>query len=98
MARQPAGSPVLEALLDQYEYDGIQTCAADGTCALACPLGIDTGTLIKTFRAQERSPRDAACRASRSRSGGRQVERARARGPARAAGVEGAERRRAAPC
>jgi D-lactate dehydrogenase len=58
MARQPAGSPVLEALLDQFEYDGIQTCAADGTCALACPLGIDTGTLVKTFRAQERSSRD----------------------------------------
>ena len=57
MARQPAGSPVLDALLEQYEYDGIQTCAADGTCALACPLGIDTGTLIKNFRARERTPR-----------------------------------------
>ena len=56
MARQPADSPVLHALLDQFEYDGIQTCAADGTCALACPLGIDTGTLIKTFRAQEHTP------------------------------------------
>ncbi len=58
MARQPAGSPVLNTLLDQFEYDGIQTCAADGTCALACPLGIDTGTLVKTFRAQERTQRD----------------------------------------
>jgi D-lactate dehydrogenase len=58
MARQAAGSPVLEALLDQYEYDGIQTCAADGTCALACPLGIDTGVLIKAFRAREHSQRD----------------------------------------
>ena len=57
MARQPAGSPVLEALLDEFEYDGIQTCAADGTCALACPLGIDTGALVKTFRAQEHTPR-----------------------------------------
>ena len=57
MARQPAGSPVLEALLDEYEYDGIQTCAADGMCALACPLGIDTGALVKTFRAQERTGR-----------------------------------------
>jgi D-lactate dehydrogenase len=57
MARQPAGSPVLEALLDQYEYDGIQTCAADGTCALACPLGIDTGKLVKEFRRRERTPR-----------------------------------------
>jgi D-lactate dehydrogenase len=57
MARQPAGSPVLNALLDEYEYDGIQTCAADGTCALACPLGIDTGALVKTFRTRERTPR-----------------------------------------
>jgi D-lactate dehydrogenase len=57
MARQPAGSPVLDALLEQYEYDGIQTCAADGTCALACPLGIDTGTLIKAFRAREHTGR-----------------------------------------
>ena len=57
MARQPAGSPVLEALLEQYEYDGIQTCAADGTCALACPLGIDTGKLVKTFRTRERTAR-----------------------------------------
>ena len=57
MARQAAGSPVLEALLDQFEYDGIQTCAADGTCALACPLGIDTGKVIKDFRERERTPR-----------------------------------------
>jgi D-lactate dehydrogenase len=57
MARQASGSPVLDALLEQFEYDGIQTCAADGTCALACPLGIDTGKLIKDFRARERTPR-----------------------------------------
>jgi D-lactate dehydrogenase len=53
MARQPSGSPVQRALLEQYEYDGIQTCAADGTCQIACPLGIDTGKLIKGFRAEE---------------------------------------------
>jgi D-lactate dehydrogenase len=55
MARQPAGSPVQRALLEQYEYDGIQTCAADGTCQIACPLGIDTGKLIKGFRTREHS-------------------------------------------
>jgi D-lactate dehydrogenase len=55
MARQPPGSPVLAALLEQYEYSGIQTCAADGTCSLMCPVGIDTGKLIKGFRAQEHS-------------------------------------------
>jgi D-lactate dehydrogenase len=53
MARQPAGSPVLRALKEQYAYDGIETCAADGTCMLHCPVGIDTGKLIKGFRAQE---------------------------------------------
>jgi D-lactate dehydrogenase len=58
MARQPAGSPVQRALLEQYSYDGIQTCAADGTCQIACPLGIDTGVLIKGFRAQELSEKD----------------------------------------
>src|SRR5919198_1440528 len=58
MARQPKGSPVYEALLREYEYDGIQTCAADGTCAPSCPLAIDTGALIKEFRARERTERE----------------------------------------
>jgi D-lactate dehydrogenase len=50
MARQPAGSAVQRSLLEQYEYDAIQTCAADGTCMLVCPLGIDAGKLIKELR------------------------------------------------
>ena len=58
MARQPKGSPVQRALVEQYEYDGIQTCAADGTCQIACPLGIDTGKLIKGFRAEEHSEKE----------------------------------------
>jgi len=62
MARQPAGSPVLEALLEQYDYDAIQTCAADGTCALHCPVGIDTGKLVKELRAAQHG--DAAERAA----------------------------------
>ena len=57
MARQPAGSPVQRALLEQYEYDGIQTCAADGTCQMACPLGIDAGKLVKGYRQREHTPR-----------------------------------------
>src|SRR5436190_2097160 len=57
MARQPAGSPLQRALLDQYEYDGIETCAADGSCMLACPVGIDTGKLIKGFRGVEHGAR-----------------------------------------
>jgi D-lactate dehydrogenase len=57
MARQPDGSPVRRALLEQYEYDALQTCAADGTCGPACPVGIDTGKLVKQLRGREHSER-----------------------------------------
>src|SRR5262249_47320845 len=57
MARQPAGSPVLDTLLEDYEYDAIQTCATDGSCKLACPVAIDTGKLMKELRTQEHSAR-----------------------------------------
>jgi D-lactate dehydrogenase len=53
MVRQPTGSIVTEALLKQYEYDAIETCAGDGSCALACPVGINTGMLMKRFRNEE---------------------------------------------
>src|ERR1700756_3617043 len=53
MLRQPSGSVVTEALLRQYEYDAIETCAGDGSCALACPVGINTGVLMKQFRQEE---------------------------------------------
>src|SRR3954470_8357449 len=55
MARQAEGSPVFEALLADYEYDALETCAADGTCRLSCPVGIDTGKLVKEFRARQAS-------------------------------------------
>jgi D-lactate dehydrogenase len=57
MARQPQGSPLFEALLEDYEYDALETCAADGTCRLACPVGIDTGKLVKEFRTRQASER-----------------------------------------
>jgi D-lactate dehydrogenase len=57
MARQPEGSPLFEALLEDYEYDVIETCAADGTCRLACPVGIDTGKLVKEFRTRQTTGR-----------------------------------------
>jgi D-lactate dehydrogenase len=50
MVRQPAGSPVAEELAGAYAYDAVQTCAGDGSCALACPVGINTGDLMKDFR------------------------------------------------
>ncbi len=50
MARQPAGSPVQKALLEEFEYEALETCAADGSCQLACPVGIDTGKFVKELR------------------------------------------------
>ena len=57
MARQAPGSPVRVALDEQYAYDGIETCAADGSCKTACPVAIDTGMLIKDLRDGEHGPR-----------------------------------------
>jgi D-lactate dehydrogenase len=57
MARQPENSPLLARLQDDYEYDGIETCAVDGSCAIPCPVQINTGALEKTFRRAESTPR-----------------------------------------
>ncbi|MEO6150661.1 MAG: FAD-binding and (Fe-S)-binding domain-containing protein [Mucilaginibacter sp.] len=43
-------------LLDQFQYDGMDTCAVDGLCATACPVDINTGELIKRLRRESHSP------------------------------------------
>jgi D-lactate dehydrogenase len=57
MARQSENSPLLNRLQDQYEYDGVQTCAGDGSCSIPCPIGINTGALIKQLRQREHGSR-----------------------------------------
>ncbi len=57
MARQPEGSPVRRALLAEYDYDALETCATDGSCQIACPLGIDTGRMVKELRVAQHSER-----------------------------------------
>ncbi|MGW6563475.1 FAD-binding and (Fe-S)-binding domain-containing protein [Streptomyces hydrogenans] len=58
MLRQADGSPVEQRLLEAYGYDAVDTCAGDSTCKLACPVGIDTGALMKDFRHARHSPRE----------------------------------------
>jgi D-lactate dehydrogenase len=60
IARQPEGSPLRRALEEEFAYDGLDTCAVDGSCRLACPLGIDTGRLVKQLREARHSPRAEA--------------------------------------
>jgi D-lactate dehydrogenase len=39
-----------------YDFQGIDTCAACGLCATACPVHIETGALIKTLRGRRAGP------------------------------------------
>ncbi len=71
MARQPEGSPVQRALLGEFAYEALDTCATDGSCQLACPVGIDTGKLVKELRQAahgERAERAALAAAKRWRT------------------------------
>lgn len=43
-------------LFESFKYYGEETCATDGLCAISCPVGIDTGKLIKELRAENISP------------------------------------------
>ncbi|MFF7710751.1 FAD-linked oxidase C-terminal domain-containing protein [Pseudomonas sp. NPDC007930] len=51
-AKKRAGSSThdLEA---HFNYQGLDTCAATGLCAQRCPVGINTGELVKKLRGQQ---------------------------------------------
>ena len=53
---QETGDTVIsKALLKEFNYDGLQTCAVDGMCATNCPVDINTGDLIKRLRTENHS-------------------------------------------
>ncbi|NWB93275.1 FAD-binding and (Fe-S)-binding domain-containing protein [Pseudomonas agarici] len=51
-AKKRAGIDTSE-LEAAYQYQGIDTCAATGLCAQRCPVGIDTGELMKKLRGHQ---------------------------------------------
>lgn len=55
-AKANGDNSLAEELERDYCYDGLDSCAVDGMCAVACPVGIDTGELVKTLRKQQNSP------------------------------------------
>ncbi|OQX36260.1 MAG: hypothetical protein B0D96_04665, partial [Candidatus Sedimenticola endophacoides] len=57
ICRLEAGGGQADALRRNYVYQGMESCAADGLCATRCPVGIDTGALIKRLRSEARGPR-----------------------------------------
>nr|WP_295891023.1 FAD-binding and (Fe-S)-binding domain-containing protein [uncultured Devosia sp.] len=44
----------LKQLDDDFQYAGLDTCAACNLCSLRCPVGIETGTMIIGQRGQRR--------------------------------------------
>ncbi|WP_426183552.1 FAD-binding and (Fe-S)-binding domain-containing protein [Microbacterium sp. TWP3-1-2b2] len=54
-AEEQGDEALLEDLRSDYDYEGVQTCAVDGMCAVACPVDINTGDLVRRLRAEEAS-------------------------------------------
>jgi D-lactate dehydrogenase len=42
-------------LANQFLFDGLETCAVDGLCAVNCPVDINTGDLVKKLRVSNHS-------------------------------------------
>lgn len=56
--RQNQKDPARLAELEkEFFWQGVETCAGDGLCAGACPVGIDTGKYIKQLRGRAVSKR-----------------------------------------
>lgn len=45
-----ADPKMLGLLTKAYQYPGKDTCAADSLCSTRCPVGIDTGKMVKALR------------------------------------------------
>ena len=51
-AKNSGDEKLFVELTSRYDYDGVQTCAADSMCAVSCPVHIDTGALVTRLRAE----------------------------------------------
>jgi len=56
MAAAGADPRATAAMERRFAYDGTRTCAACGLCATVCPMGINTGKLMKRLRGRAKGP------------------------------------------
>jgi D-lactate dehydrogenase len=52
VAEEAGDEALLAELRADYAYEGVDTCAADGMCQVACPVDINTGDLVRRLRAE----------------------------------------------
>lgn len=55
-AEERGDRTLVDELRKDYDYDGVQTCAADGMCVTACPVLINTGDLVRRLRKENANP------------------------------------------
>ncbi|HXY39305.1 MAG TPA: FAD-binding and (Fe-S)-binding domain-containing protein, partial [Vicinamibacteria bacterium] len=48
---RPQERELADEVASDFAWDGIETCAGDSMCQVACPVGIDTGALVKELKA-----------------------------------------------
>ncbi|MDY6055066.1 FAD-binding and (Fe-S)-binding domain-containing protein [Micrococcus sp.] len=64
-AEQTGDLETAAAIREAYEYQGKHTCAVDGMCLTACPVGINTGDLVRRLRAEDApAPAEVAWKAA----------------------------------
>ncbi len=69
-ARLRGDDALADALERDFDYDGVQTCAVDGMCQTACPVGINTGALVRRLRQESAAPPLAAAWSGAARAWG----------------------------
>lgn len=59
-ARAEGNEELAAAIMGGYDYSGVSTCAVDSMCGTACPVGINTGDLVRRLRAEDAGPVESA--------------------------------------
>ncbi len=55
-ARLDGDLPLMAELEKDFGHDGVETCAVDGMCQTACPVDINTASMMKRLRRDEAGP------------------------------------------